>query len=132
MKIAFIVVALFASMAQAQNLKENSINRVLLIGDITAEYIKTKGQKATIEATKTTLTENFKDPGSAQFRNLRVVKFQTGKLVCGEVNAKNSYGAYVGFKPFVGGPIKAILLETSEYSAIDEDANAGLYAACGK
>lgn len=36
------------------------------------------------------------DPGSAQFRNLREGKYD----VCGEFNAKNVLGGYVGFKPF--------------------------------
>lgn len=39
----------------------------------------------------------LKDPSSAQFRNVQ----QGGGLVCGEVNGKNSYGAYSGFKMFV-------------------------------
>lgn len=54
---------------------------------------------------------NLKDPDSAQFRNV-VLKEDTTKpedidedigvqpKVCGEVNAKNSMGGYVGFKPF--------------------------------
>jgi hypothetical protein len=37
------------------------------------------------------------DPTSAQFRNIAVRKDH----VCGEVNAKNSMGAYVGFQRFV-------------------------------
>jgi hypothetical protein len=40
----------------------------------------------------------MKDPSSAQFRNVRVTP--TGN-VCGEVNAKNGYGAYAGFSRFV-------------------------------
>lgn len=39
----------------------------------------------------------LKDPGSAQFRNWR-----TGSNVtCGEVNGRNSFGAYSGFTEFV-------------------------------
>jgi hypothetical protein len=38
------------------------------------------------------------DPSSAQFRNVTVVD----GWVCGEVNAKNRFGAYVGYKPFYG------------------------------
>lgn len=41
------------------------------------------------------------DPSSAEFRNLRVVKGRKGiDMVCGEVNAKNKLGGYVGFKDF--------------------------------
>lgn len=38
------------------------------------------------------------DPESAQFRN---VEFRKG-TVCGEVNARNRFGGYVGFTPFYG------------------------------
>lgn len=39
----------------------------------------------------------LKDPGSAQFRNEVVY---TEGIVCGEVNGKNGFGTYTGFKPF--------------------------------
>jgi hypothetical protein len=41
----------------------------------------------------------LKDPGSANFRSVAV--YRNGKLVCGEVNAKNSFGAYAGYEEFV-------------------------------
>ncbi|WP_323615253.1 hypothetical protein [Pseudomonas putida] len=40
--------------------------------------------------------ELFNDPASAQYRNDRAVKGG----VCGEVNAKNAFGAYVGFTAY--------------------------------
>lgn len=49
--------------------------------------------------------KSLKDPDSAQFRNVLYFE-KTGssgkpnKNVCGEINAKNSYGGYVGFQPF--------------------------------
>jgi hypothetical protein len=39
----------------------------------------------------------LKDPSSVQFQNVT----QNANLICGELNAKNSYGAYVGFETFV-------------------------------
>lgn len=49
-------------------------------------------------------TKNFKDPSSAQFRWTPIkdsaVEFDS-QFYCGQVNAKNSYGAYVGFTPFL-------------------------------
>jgi hypothetical protein len=54
---------------------------------------------------KSVMTVNFKDPGSAQWRNLFISEIKNGDLttwfLCGEVNAKNSYGAYIGFKAFI-------------------------------
>ncbi|MET0917632.1 MAG: hypothetical protein ABWY07_04305 [Burkholderiales bacterium] len=53
---------------------------------------------------KASLVRAYKDPGSAQFRDTYVIRWNDhGREVyslCGEVNAKNSYGAYVGFRPF--------------------------------
>lgn len=45
------------------------------------------------------VTENFRDPMSSQFRRLH----RAGKpnRYCGEVNTRNMYGAYGGFKPFI-------------------------------
>lgn len=42
----------------------------------------------------------LKDPFSARFRNVYLSDSQIGPMVCGELNAKNSYGAYVGFRRF--------------------------------
>jgi hypothetical protein len=46
---------------------------------------------------KRAVAESLIDPSSAQFRNLSV----QGSDVCGEVNARNKMGAYVGFTRFV-------------------------------
>lgn len=50
---------------------------------------------------KSAVTRDLKDPSSAQYRNLYISE-STGAhhTLCGEINAKNGYGAYVGFKPF--------------------------------
>ena len=48
---------------------------------------------------------NALDPDAVQFRNERVsLNAPEGKgvrkVVCGEYNGKNTYGAYTGFKPY--------------------------------
>lgn len=50
-------------------------------------------------AAKAALTKSLKDPSSVQYKSLFVAK-QSLPALCGEINAKNSYGAYVGFRPF--------------------------------
>jgi len=40
---------------------------------------------------------NLKDPDSAKFRNVVAIR----GVVCGEINAKNSMGGYVGFRRFI-------------------------------
>jgi hypothetical protein len=44
----------------------------------------------------------LRDPASAQFRNVAVVRAKQGLswAFCGEVNAKNGFGGYTGFVPF--------------------------------
>ena len=48
---------------------------------------------------KAQVTRQFKDPGSAQYRNL-FISGKSLRVLCGEVNAKNSYGGYIGFNRF--------------------------------
>lgn len=52
-----------------------------------------------VETLKQVVLSRLKDPGSAQFSGLRLSK--SGLALCGEVNAKNSYGGYTGAKLFV-------------------------------
>lgn len=59
---------------------------------------------AMVSKAKSAVSRDFKDPEAAKFRNVGIYKSTTGKggvSVCGEVNAKNSFGAYVGYKRFV-------------------------------
>lgn len=44
---------------------------------------------------------NLRDPGSAEFRNVVVVRGDSSTAVCGEVNAKNGFGGYTGYTSFV-------------------------------
>ena len=60
------------------------------------------GASAKIDAAKRAVASLLKDPGSAQFKN--VAPAFHGQAVCGEVNGKNAFGGYVGFRPFVVDP----------------------------
>lgn len=54
------------------------------------------------------ITRNFKDPDSAQIRwtLFRPTEDKNGApSYCATVNAKNSYGAYTGYKPFLASII---------------------------
>jgi hypothetical protein len=48
-----------------------------------------------------------KDSESVQFREVIV----TPKVVCGQYNAKNSYGAYAGFQRFISDGKKSLITE---------------------
>ena len=65
--------------------------------------------KRIVEA-KGEVTHDFLDPASVQWRSLYFSKGaypDNVVAICGEVNGKNSYGAYAGYRPFyvlvVGG-----------------------------
>lgn len=52
----------------------------------------------TVQEAKQILADGLKDPDSVKFRNVKL--FRATGSVCGEYNAKNSYGGYVGYTPF--------------------------------
>lgn len=54
---------------------------------------------AFVTAAKEELTRDFLDPDAARFRNLYLIMDKV-RALCGEVNAKNKFGAYSGFRPF--------------------------------
>lgn len=57
---------------------------------------------AVIGKAQAEIASQLKDPSSAQFRNVKAGKTDKGfDIVCGEVNARNGFGGYVGFTPFI-------------------------------
>ncbi len=50
---------------------------------------------------KEIMAREFRDPSSLQWRDLRMVEHGGSDYLCGEVNGKNGFGAYVGFRKFV-------------------------------
>ena len=69
-------------------------------------------EKQYIEEAKSLLIKNFKDPDSSNFREVYISRRDV-PVVCGEVNGKNSYGGYVGFKKFYA-------TDTPNFFAIDD------------
>jgi hypothetical protein len=58
-----------------------------------------------IELSKEAVREKLKDPDSANFRSFSIHRGEEPTdgafYICGEVNAKNSYGGYAGFERFL-------------------------------
>ena len=53
------------------------------------------------EAVVAGVTKWMKEPGSASFGSMAGVKLRQGSIVvCGEVDGRNSAGAYAGMAPF--------------------------------
>lgn len=79
---------------------------LVLFGILSLTACKPGEDKATALAQKE-MVEGLKDPDSAKFKNLRVTEIhgeQDGSVlatVCGQLNAKNSFNAYVGYKKFI-------------------------------
>lgn len=65
-----------------------------------APFALTAAHTKTIQAG---VRSSLKDPDSARFGAMRAAKDTKGAVVvCGFVNAKNSFGGYTGDQPFVG------------------------------
>ncbi len=61
--------------------------------------VRQSNDKVLINKAQAAVIYILKDPQSAQFRNVHVGT-EDFKPVRGEVNSKNSYGGYIGFKKF--------------------------------
>ena len=80
----------------------------------------TAKELAWIEHNMDLLRTQLKDGESSRFRNTFVSYKLNGKtpVVCGEVNSKNSFGAFGGFQGWIGGgPVGQFLAEqVSDFS----------------
>ncbi|MGB5903813.1 MAG: hypothetical protein WBH00_13275 [Xanthobacteraceae bacterium] len=87
MRFIFIALLLVASTARAQSVIDGSA------ADIDPAIMKS----ALFEVTK-----ELRDPVSAQARQVALIhpSQERPDVICGLINAKNGFGAYVGFKPF--------------------------------
>lgn len=54
------------------------------------------------KAIQDSVRSKLKDPESARFGKIAAGEVEGQTIVCGWVNAKNSYGGYIGMQPFFG------------------------------
>lgn len=115
------------------NLRRTAYDDAVTIAKGGAKYSAQHGDDRMVSASLDYIRQNMKDPDSTNFRNVFIREFAGGRVVCGEVNAKNSYGAYVGFRKFVANPENVTMFNTGQGGAPDIDAasNVGVVAACG-
>ena len=63
---------------------------------------------------KALISERVLDPSSLQYRKMRSVNGEVegskGPMLCGQYNAKNRMGGYVGFKDFIYDPRKKLVV----------------------
>lgn len=74
---------------------------LLMLSSVSISYAEERIDSALKEQLMSALSKDLKDPMSVQFKDLRLGKDGT---LCGELNAKNAYGGYTGFKPFMYRP----------------------------
>lgn len=115
-----------------QDIRFTSIDLAKMYTKDLREFLDINGVEKTLAEAQNAVRGYLKDPDSAKFQNMRIVDFNGGKAVCGNMNGKNSYGGYVGFKSFVAGTMGAKIYDTSSpYPAINDASNGGIFAACG-
>ncbi|MER9665557.1 hypothetical protein [Mesorhizobium sp. M0203] len=68
-----------------------------------AAFDRYEMSSSTIDAVQSAILTVLKDPDSAKFGEVGAAVASDGSVVvCGNVNAKNSFGGYIGQMPFVG------------------------------
>lgn len=89
---------------QFRDANELALRRQQTLAELTPVALK-KMKSRTLLVGKKVVLDHLKDPDSAKFRNLTTSV--DAIFLCGEVNAKNSMGGYMGFKRFftTGGTV---------------------------
>lgn len=110
-------------MEQHQRLEAVYIKRA---EKVSSEVAK-NGSKYVLDAARNNVADLLKDPDSAKFRNVRFVMHEGGALICGEVNGKNAYGGYVGYKQFLSDSQES---EIYDSDSIDERYTTKVFFKC--
>lgn len=87
---------------------------IVLCGCTSAAEKEREATEALISTAKQVLERDLFDPSSAQYRDMRVTEPLPASIsakrqsvpagVCGQINAKNQLGGFVGFRPFIWIP----------------------------
>lgn len=92
----FVVLLAIGLANQKREAEEIAANPELQRAQIEAEE-----DREMISQARVLMRRRMKDPESAQFSDVMVVRASGKPIVCGDVNAKNSFGGYTGRKGFV-------------------------------
>ena len=78
------------------------MKNITLLFCLCASWLLTACSDSNTAIVQSAVKEKLNDPDSAQFRLITKAKDdQVGGIYCGEVNAKNAMGGYVGYRAFV-------------------------------
>lgn len=75
-------------------------------------YADTGKQMAWIRISKDAVRAKLKDPDSADFRDVNFYAGGGTPVACGEVNAKNGFGGYTGYEPFLAAGDQLVVLSS--------------------
>lgn len=119
-------------MSVFDQLRSSSYATAANVASAGQSYLRQGGSRDGLEVeAKKSVANMLKDPGAAQFRGVVARRYLSGTVVCGEVNGKNSYGAYIGYRRFLASVNLGVLEEIKpKMPQLAEAANAGIDAAC--
>lgn len=90
----------------ARGAKQTALTAVPKAAQVSSRTINVSSQK--MKAYQSAVADTLRDPESARFRSVRVIREADGSdALCGELNAKNAYGGYIGYEPFYA-PVVAV------------------------
>ncbi len=95
----------------AQYSMDNLIESIDELLELEVVLFRSASDEEILEKAKENMSNKLRDPMSANFQRLRVIRKENAIYVCGKVNAKNLYGAYTGFKWFFATPIALVKTE---------------------
>lgn len=84
---------------------------------LSAACLAACGDSRVLEEKRGFVTAGLRDPSSAQFRN---ESLKPSGWLCGELNSKNAYGAYAGFKRFMAKDSASAYMEGMGANGVGE------------
>ncbi|KGP00574.1 hypothetical protein JT27_15785 [Alcaligenes faecalis] len=80
-----------------------AIGFTVVTGSVSAQTDITPASEADIAGIRVAMEKELKDASSARFADVIMIPGEEStSTFCGNVNSKNSYGAYEGYTPFMG------------------------------
>lgn len=90
------------------------------------------GDAAFVTGVTDRLRRAARDAETMRIKDVVIVDYKGGTIVCGQVNARSGLGGYDGFRRFAGTPAAVRLEQRTGLAGDDGVANAGINDACGR
>ena len=114
--LAFLLVILSIPIKSwAENSTDRYIELTGKVLEIESIAFSSESDEKILQAIKENVKDKLRDPESARFKDLKLIRLDNAIYACGEVNAKNAFGGYTGFKMFFASPISQFKSETDDF-----------------